>query len=380
MPRRVAPVACRRRVRSDAIAHPEPWVWEHSSAMTPRVIGWDVGGVNTKVARVEGGAVRQVLSVPFEIQRAPEKLARLIARLALEIGAEPGSHHAVTMTAELSQFFQSKREGVAFVLDAFESALPDSAIQVFGTDGAFRAPEEARRLPLLSAASNWVATASIVAQLWRDAVLLDIGSTTTDVVPVRDGEVVAVGRTDPDRLRTGELLYLGAIRTPVEAIVQEVPLDDGMAGVAAESFALAGDVYLWRGEISEEEYSVPTPDGRPATRAAARGRLARVVCADGEMLDDPAIDAIAGHVARTQVERTTRSLERVLVSHPSISLVVTAGIGSFLGRHAARQAGIATVELGTELGEAAARSAPAAAVAILLGARTGRSGILHLLP
>lgn len=337
--------------------------------MTRQVIGWDVGGVNTKVARVEGGVVRQVLSVPFEIQRSPTKLGPLIARLAREIGAEPDSHHAVTMTAELSQYFRSKREGVEFVLHALECSLPTSAIQLYGTDGSFRSPAQARLEPLKSAASNWVATASIVAQIWRDAVVVDIGTTTCDIVSVSDGVVAARGRTDPERLLTGELLYLGAIRTPVEAIVQEVPLAGGMAGVSAESFALVGDVHLWLGDIGAADYTVPTPDGRPATRAAARDRLARIVCADGEMLDDAAIDAIAGHVAAVQVQRIARSLGRVLANHSSISLVVTAGVGIFLARRVADQLGMATVAVGEGIGELAARSAPAAAVALLLDQR-----------
>ena len=354
--------------------------------MTHRVIGWDVGGVNTKVARVESGVVCQVHSIPYEIQRAPEQLGPLIASLARELGAEPGDHHAVTMTAELSQHFRSKREGVCFVLDAFESALPGSVIRVYGTDGSFRDLPAARRDPLLSAASNWVATAAIVACSWHDAVLIDIGTTTTDIVPIRGGAVVARGRTDAARLLTGELLYLGAIRTPVEAIVQEVPLgggvvggwggggggdDGGMAGVSAESFALAGDVHLWLGEIGEENYTVPTPDGRPATREGAHDRLARVVCADGEMLDDAAITAIARHVAGTQVARIARSLERVVAHHPSIALVVTAGMGSFLARQAAESVGMATVELSELLGARGALSAPAAAVALLLEQRAG---------
>ena len=335
------------------------------------VIGWDVGGVNTKVARVEGGVVREIRSVPFEIQRRPGELAPLIAQLAREVGSTPDDHHAVTMTAELSQHFVTKREGVRFVLDAFETALPRSVIQVYGTDGAFRSVDEARIEPLSSAASNWMATATLVAGSWPDAVLVDIGTTTTDVIPVRSGIVVAGGRTDPDRLRTGELLYLGALRTPVEAIVHEVPLGDSMAGVSAESFALAGDVYLWLGALTEDDYTVPTPDGRAATRAGARGRLARVVCADGEMLDDSAIDAIARHVARVQVERVARSLDRVIAHHPSILRVVTAGLGSFIARMAtglARPAPLEVAELGPSF-------TPAAAVALLLDGQLGEPSL-----
>ncbi|HEU6449977.1 MAG TPA: hypothetical protein VFT57_01055, partial [Gemmatimonadaceae bacterium] len=142
-----------------------------------------------------------------------------------------------------------------------------------------------------------------------------------------------------------------------------------MAGVSAESFALAGDVYLWLGDLTAADYTVPTPDGRAADRLGARDRLARVVCADSEMLDDAAIDAIARHVARVQAERVARSLERVIAYHPSISSMVTAGIGSFIARRAAvlvRPSAPTVHELGTDF-------TPAAAVALLLESRLNRS-------
>jgi uncharacterized hydantoinase/oxoprolinase family protein len=86
-------------------------------------------------------------------------------------------------------------------------------------------------------------------------------------------------------------VYTGAVRTPVEVITSHVPRNGRTTGVSAEAFALAGDVHVWRGQLTAEDYSAPTPDGRPATREFVRERLARIVCADREMLDDTAISA-----------------------------------------------------------------------------------------
>src|SRR2546430_10215953 len=49
-------------------------------------------------------------------------------------------------------------------------------------------------------------------------------------------------RSDVERLREGELVYTGALRTPVEAIAPTVPVGGRPTGVSAEGFALAGDV------------------------------------------------------------------------------------------------------------------------------------------
>ncbi len=216
------------------------------------------------------------------------------------------------------------------------------------------------------AASNWAATARVVARSHRDAVLIDVGTTTTDIVPIVDGEIAAAGLTDPDRLRESELVYLGALRTPVEAIVQEVPFRGGWAGVSAETFAIAGDVHRWRGELAEQDYTVATPDGRPIAREFLRERLARIVCADREQLSDEELSTIAEHVAEASVARIAGCIARVIDRHPRIPLAVTTGLGDFLATRAARRLGLHVISLATHFGADVARLAPAAAVALLL--------------
>ncbi|HVQ16738.1 MAG TPA: hydantoinase/oxoprolinase family protein, partial [Vicinamibacterales bacterium] len=252
-------------------------------------VGWDIGGVNTKAARVDDGAVTAVVGRPYEIQRDPAALVPLLRAMLGELGGADAAPHAVTMTAELSQVFRTKREGVRFVLDAVAAAFPGASVHVYAVDGRFVAPADARAHPLSVAAANWAATARAAAVHHPDALLVDIGTTTTDLVPIVGGQVAAVGHTDPERLMSAELLYTGAVRTPAEAIASYVPLGDGLAGVSAEGFALAGDVHVWRGDLDPADYTCPTPDGRPITREFAGERLARVVCADRDMLDETAI-------------------------------------------------------------------------------------------
>src|SRR5687768_8249943 len=241
------------------------------------ILGWDIGGVNTKVARLTTSGELAVCARPFELQRMPEALVRLLIELAGEVGAAGTFTCAVTMTAELSQMFRTKREGVAFVLDAVSAAFPSADIRVFTTGGQFLSVNAARQEPIAVAAANWAATACLVAQRYRTALLIDVGTTTTDIIPIVDGDVVALGKTDPDRLASGELVYTGALRTPVETIVRDVPYRGGRAAVSAEGFALVGDAHLWRERLTAEDYTVATPDGRAANREFAGERLARMV-------------------------------------------------------------------------------------------------------
>jgi (4-(4-[2-(gamma-L-glutamylamino)ethyl]phenoxymethyl)furan-2-yl)methanamine synthase len=335
------------------------------------VLGWDIGGVNTKVALVEDHRLVEACARPFELQRAPDTLVTILRELASEAAVQTDPLavvHAVTMTAELSQMFRTKRDGVAFVIDAVTAAFPSSSIRVFAVDGRFVSPADARSRPLSVAAANWAATAALVARHYRDAVLVDIGTTTTDVIPIEDGVVAARGRTDSERLASGELVYTGALRTPVEAIASHVIVDGERVGVSAEGFALAGDVHVWRGDLAPADFTAPTPDRRPATREFAGERLARVICADREILDDARVSAIADAVAEAQIDQVAEAIRRVCARHESLRTAVVTGLGAFIAKTAACRVGLSVASLENHLGANAARYAPAAAVALLLDA------------
>ena len=330
------------------------------------VLGWDIGGVNTKVARVTGGTVLAVGSRPFELQHDPGSLVRVLRELAAETGGSDADSHAVTMTAELSQMFRTKRDGVQFVLDAVVAAFPRATIFVYAVDGRFLTVAEARNAPLLVAAANWAATARIVAQSLPDALLVDIGTTSTDIIPIVEGEVAALGWTDLDRLASGELVYSGAVRTPVEAMAASVWLQGKEVGLSAEGFALSGDVHVWRGDLAPADYSAPTPDRRPATREFAGERLARAICADREMVNEAGVTAIADALAAAQIARIAAAITTVAVRHRGLHTAVVTGLGACIADRAARQAGLDVLSLASALGDEAARCAPAASVALLL--------------
>jgi probable H4MPT-linked C1 transfer pathway protein len=331
------------------------------------VLGWDIGGSNTKVCRVDGGRVVKAVSRPFEVKNAPDRLAALLQELAAEAAGDATCEaHAVTMTAELSRNFLTKREGVGCVLDAVESALHPVPAHIFTVDGTFISPAEVRRDPLRVAAANWMATAVVVSSTHADAVLVDIGTTTTDIIPIVGGRVVVAGCTDPDRLASGELLYTGAVRTPVEALAADVCVQGRRYTLAAEGFATSADVHLWRGDLTPGDITGGTADGRPATRSCAADRLARALCGDRELMDDQAVTALADALAGAQESRVSAAIARVTARHPSIRRAVVAGAGAFIAARAARHARLDVSDLSDAQGDEGSRCAPAAAVGMLL--------------
>ena len=338
--------------------------------MTTSIIGWDIGGANIKAARITDGRPGTALCErAFPLWREPGRLSSELSDVARQLGSSRTM--AVTMTAELADCFSDKREGVTSVLDALTTAFPDAECWVYGTDGRFRLVDDARRHPYKVAAANWMAGATLVAHMFPDAVFLDVGSTTSDIIPIVGGRVVARGRTDTGRLRSGELVYTGVLRTPVAAIVRTVPLRGRRCRVAAEYFAASADVHRWLGCISEEEYTCDTPDGRGRSRRESGARLARMICADFDRLGDARVTVIAEHVFQAQVRQIISGLEQVKrrLGPRCPRTAVIAGQGKFLARAAATAVGLGVTDLADAMGPEAARATPAAAVAYLLKGR-----------
>jgi probable H4MPT-linked C1 transfer pathway protein len=284
-------------------------------------LGIDIGGANLKAADCRGATRLQ----PFELWKHPEDLADALRGLLRHW--PPYDFLAITMTGELCDCFASKREGVHTILDAVALVAGSCRIGVWQTPGGFLDIPAARARPLAVAAANWHALATFCGRLAPrgPALLLDVGSTTTDVVSLVDGIPLPRGRTDPARLECRELVYTGAQRTPLCALL-------GGEGTA-ELFATTLDVYLVLGLLPEDPSSCRTADGRPATRLAAHGRLARMLGADTEISTEDQRLRLAHKLADRQarlIRQAVDTVARGLPARPEV--VILSGSGEFLAR------------------------------------------------
>ncbi len=327
------------------------------------VLAMDIGGANLKVA--DGCSFGR--SVSFPLWRTPERLSAALSALLAE--TPETSRLVATMTGELADCYATKVEGVRAIVRALVEAAGGRALRVYLTTGEFVEPERAVEQPLLAAASNWHALARFAARWCAECgLLVDIGSTTTDVIPILAGEPSPRGRTDPERLLHGELVYTGVVRSPVCSVVRTLPWRDGRCRVAQELFATTLDAYLLLGDIAEDEHDTNTADGRGATRSAAHDRLARTICADRTMFSWLDAQASAREIARSQEADLAAALWQVVERMPQQPLrIVVSGQGEFLARRVAASVlpHVEIVSLGEQLGPALSCVAPAHALATL---------------
>jgi probable H4MPT-linked C1 transfer pathway protein len=326
-------------------------------------LGLDVGGANLKAAHSDGSA----RSHPFPLWKGPAALPDALRDLLRDW--PPYDLLAVTMTGELCDCFATKREGVLAILDAVGAVAGSTPVRIWLTDGRLVDLAAARAAPLPAAAANWLALATFAGRFAPrgPALVIDVGSTTTDVVPLFDGRPAPRGLTDTKRLHCGELVYTGVTRTPLCALL-------GGYGMA-EFFATTRDVYLMLGRLPEDSTDHDTADGRPATRACAEARVARMVGADMETSTADERRVVAERVRMRQVLEIGGAIEvvaRSLVRVPET--VVVSGVGEFLAEMALTEQKAVppchVVSLGRQLGPESSTAACAHALAVLAAEAT----------
>jgi uncharacterized hydantoinase/oxoprolinase family protein len=312
--------------------------------MPANVIGLDIGGANLKAAT----ATTEARSRPFELWKHPGKLGDELRHFLEDW--QP-AQLAVTMTGELCDCFETKRDGVHRILAEVERAFPQASIRVWSTEGKFLPPVEARHDYLKVAASNWHALATLsshsllagrraseaedgkprlrvgLPENLDSALLIDVGSTTSDIIPIYQGQPIPVGFTDLERLKSKELIYTGVRRTPICALLHE--------GIMAELFATTLDAYLRLGLIPDHAADCHTADGRPATAKRAHARLSRMLGGDPEITPEEETYQLALMVYERQRSVLVNAIRTVAARLPEPPrAAILFGSGEFLARAA----------------------------------------------
>ncbi len=319
------------------------------------VLGLDIGGAGIKGATVgDAGQVGWVGSRRFALWREPEKLAD---ELQLLVGDQQFDRIALTMTGELCDAFQTKEEGVTRIVGSAMQAFEGVPIKVWQATGRFVDMEEAIADAWGTAAGNWLAQAEYVAEILPKGewILVDVGSTTTDVIPIRDGRVRARGRTDPDRLAASELVYRGVRRTPLAAVLKEATIDRVRYPLMAELFATTLDAYLVLHRISEDSLEKGTADGRAETIDRAIDRLSRMIGSDRSRFGKRQATQLACQVFEEQQRETIDAIRHVarMSEMGDRHGIVTSGEGEWLVRSLEEQFPLSTFVSLSEVGSPA---------------------------
>jgi len=296
------------------------------------VIGWDIGGAHVKAARWQDGRIIDAAQWPCALWQGMDRLDAALG-LARARWPDLDAHaQAVTMTGEMVDLFEHREEGVARIAARLAAALP--APRFFAGDADWASAAEARARWDRIASANWLATARHAARALAgdEGLLVDIGSTTTDLIAFRRGHVVTESRSDAHRLATGELVYHGVVRTPLCALARRIAWKGVPHNVMNEFFATTADVYRLTGELDPAHDQHPSADDAPKDLRHTRARLARMIGLDERDGSAAQWDAFAQAWREAQRAELREQLERVRRLHDlrAGAVVVAAGCGAFL--------------------------------------------------
>ncbi|MGH8614504.1 MAG: hydantoinase/oxoprolinase family protein [Gammaproteobacteria bacterium] len=342
--------------------------------MSALYYGWDIGGAQLKVAVVDAaGVLEAVLQLPSPLWKGLQHLDGALNEAHARLPKGTASH-AVTMTGELSDIFPDRELGVRTLISRFLSHHSANGVWFYaGSQGLVGAHAAAQHSPAIASA-NWHAAATFTATRCADGMLIDIGSTTTDILVLRHNKVRHHGYSDAERLQCGELLYTGVVRTPVLAVARWAPFYGEWQAMTAEHFASMADVHVLSGNLRSYPEWAETADksGRSPLDCARRlGRMLGRDMAEGDLLR---WRALAKHLTGVQTHAIRRSLERVISRNeiPDTDPLIGAGVGRFIVRELARQLDRRYMDFSelmdgsNPLHEMAAICAPATALAYLL--------------
>jgi (4-(4-[2-(gamma-L-glutamylamino)ethyl]phenoxymethyl)furan-2-yl)methanamine synthase len=345
------------------------------------VIGWDIGGAHLKAARVKHGRVEAVVQAATPLWLGLDSLETALDAFRAQLG--PADHHVITMTGELCDAFPSRREGVAGLAAIAADHLAPAAASLYAGRGGFVALGEAAQHAADIASANWHASAALVALELRDALLIDIGSTTTDIIPIVAGKVAAVGYSDAERLASGELIYTGMTRSFVMSLAERAPFRGAWTPLMNEYFATSADVHRILGDLPDGADQMATADGRAKTVEASRARLARMIGREADEAAASEWDGLAAWFAEAQVRQIADAVSLRLSRNDvaAAAPVIGAGVGEGLAAEVARRLRRSYVGFSSLISAPpeASHCAPAVAVALLAAKQVsapGASGVV----
>ncbi|MFX1363563.1 MAG: hydantoinase/oxoprolinase family protein [Promethearchaeota archaeon] len=283
------------------------------------ILGLDIGGANTKAAflKIKNKEIIESYSYieyfPFwekTIIEIPKLFKRVTENLVIKnnVKLESINYIAVAITAELSDAFQTKREGILTILNALDQIFDRNKLKFITNKSTFVNFDIAKAEYSLISAANWASTALFLGQFIPKCILIDAGSTTIDIIPIINSLPIPKGRDDISRLENHELIYTGGLRATIPSITHHVPYKDKNIRISFEKFALISDIHRILKNISEEEYINDTADNRSKSLENCYARLSRVICMDLETISKEDLKRIAKYIYKKQLDIIIREI------------------------------------------------------------------------
>lgn len=295
-----------------------------------RTLGIDLGNAKVKYVLLEanGGEPKPrwaTYALPYSEALMPDRsldfeaglMATTSAFLA-ETGLSLNDIERVVLVTSHFYSYPSFRQALHHTARMAEALFAARAFLV-GADGELYASEQALsmggREVLRFAATKFWGSAYLACKVLRNGLSVDVGTTSTDVIAIRDGAIEPAAQADPDgynlsRLETQRLMWYGMTATPLDYVARHAstggrsyPLYPRMGATEC----LTRILELVPSELATRHAYF----GRYPSREAALGELAQAFGLDRELLGEAELVDLAGNLHRQLIARVAEGIARV---------------------------------------------------------------------
>lgn len=295
-----------------------------------RTLGIDLGNAKVKYVLLEADGDKPrarwaSYPLPYSEALLPDRGLDFEAGLMATAGAFLGEsgltvRHLDRVVLVTSHFYSypSFSQALHHTARMAQALFGDRAFLV-GADGALydadQAIERAGCEVLRFAATKFWGSAYLASKLVKHGLSVDVGTTSTDVIAIRDGAIEPAAQADPDaynlsRLETQRLMWYGMTATPLDYVARQASTD----GRSYPLYPRMGATECLTRILELVPADLATRHayfGRYPNRDAALSDLAQAFGLDRELLSEAELVDLAGNLHRQLIARVAEGIARV---------------------------------------------------------------------
>ncbi|MDC0482314.1 hypothetical protein OAN90_02565, partial [Gammaproteobacteria bacterium] len=186
-------------------------------------------------------------------------------------------YNFITITAESCDNFTDRKHGMTNILEYCSNHIVGNKLYYTNTNKFIDYNSAINKTEELFS-TNWMLTSKFLNSKKNIDLIIDIGSTTTDII-FKDMHIGS-NINDYMRLVNKTLLYQGVVRTPLSMMTDNVLFKGNNTSLVNEVFATTGDIFNLHGDIDFSKLDYLGSDNLQFTKVNSFTRLARIIGLD----------------------------------------------------------------------------------------------------
>jgi len=286
-------------------------------------VGLDIGGAHVKAVGID--QYKKINFIFYEkcpLWKDFVLLEKTLYKLLKYLDSRKATF-GITITAELSDCFVNRTNGAKLIYKLCKKL----GIKFYFFSSKNKNFEKKINFSDICS-MNWLATGEYIKDKINEAVVIDFGSTTTDIIIIKNQRIVNRHFSDFDRINNCELIYTGCTRTPLFAIAKKIVVNSNEYNLIPELFSTTADLYRVNKLLNKNLDLFDSADNRSKSKLNSLKRISRNFGVDFEK-KNPLINKFIDTLSEIQKNHIFHCTNKLIKQHniKSNTPIVPCGIG-----------------------------------------------------